>query len=159
MREYIYYFYPSYNISYTETYEEKDQLIDNNMDIHTINSNTISLYNNSLNNTDTKINLDNEFIFLINFFFYILLIFCGIILYTTIIKCFKKQPTNNNTNTLTSNIILLDKEENETCSICLILFQNDDEITRLNCGHLFHTHCVNQWISNKNNCPLCRINI
>jgi hypothetical protein len=40
------------------------------------------------------------------------------------------------------------------CSICLTEIETDKKA--LNCGHLFHGDCVNQWLAQKNNCPLCR---
>ena len=43
------------------------------------------------------------------------------------------------------------------CAICL----NEVRSTRTNppirCGHMFHTHCLEEWKSKgKNTCPLCR---
>jgi hypothetical protein len=43
------------------------------------------------------------------------------------------------------------------CAICL----NDVRSTRTNppirCGHMFHSHCLEEWKSKgKNTCPLCR---
>lgn len=40
-----------------------------------------------------------------------------------------------------------------TCSICL---ENNPEHTMINCGHLFHKECIDQWIKIKPICPLCR---
>ena len=152
MKEYIYYFYPEYNLTYSSNHlsQQQHKTHTNNSILHNINLNNLTL-----NNT-IPYEQENDFVFLLNFFSFTLLIFCFAALYVITIKCFTKQP---NTNTLTSNVILLDKEEEEICSICLIFFKNGDQISRLNCGHLFHTNCVNKWISNKKNCPLCRINI
>ena len=37
-------------------------------------------------------------------------------------------------------------------------FKDDDEITPLPCHatHYFHTECIEQWLSEKEECPLCR---
>ena len=35
-----------------------------------------------------------------------------------------------------------------------MLFDND--ITTLECGHQFHTTCINEWLQQRDNCPLCR---
>jgi len=42
------------------------------------------------------------------------------------------------------------------CSICLI---EDNDFIKLKCGHNFHINCINKWLKEKFNCPLCRINI
>ena len=44
-----------------------------------------------------------------------------------------------------------------TCSICL----NEVKSTRANpptrCGHMFHSHCLQEWKNQgKNTCPICR---
>ena len=43
------------------------------------------------------------------------------------------------------------------CSVCLgdiNLF--DKEVSVLNCGHFFHSHCLNNWLVQQMNCPECR---
>ena len=43
------------------------------------------------------------------------------------------------------------------CSVCLgdiNLF--DKEVSILNCGHLFHANCLNDWLVQQMNCPECR---
>ena len=43
------------------------------------------------------------------------------------------------------------------CSVCLAdinLF--DKEVSILNCGHFFHSHCLNDWLAQQMNCPECR---
>ena len=44
-----------------------------------------------------------------------------------------------------------------TCSICHedIDFI-DEEVSVLNCGHLFHQKCLKRWFENKSTCPECR---
>jgi hypothetical protein len=45
----------------------------------------------------------------------------------------------------------------EKCSICLLDFKLNDNISLLNkCGHKFHSECLNIWISQKNVCPFCK---
>lgn len=47
------------------------------------------------------------------------------------------------------------KKEQDICSICLcVLFNSDNLIT--SCKHTFHKKCINRWIIQNNNCPLCR---
>ena len=40
------------------------------------------------------------------------------------------------------------------CCICLQELKND--ILKLNCNHLFHCKCINNWTNKKNTCPICR---
>ena len=43
------------------------------------------------------------------------------------------------------------------CSICLNQVNTDSEdYTTLDCGHTFHTRCINMWLNNNNTCPNCR---
>ena len=49
-------------------------------------------------------------------------------------------------------------DENE-CIICMMPFNEDDLITKLNCDgkHFYHTSCIEGWIKQGNNqCPVCR---
>ena len=50
-------------------------------------------------------------------------------------------------------------EKEKDCSICLTKFQINEEIRRLPCLHIFHKKCIDQWLSNKRNCPYCRFEI
>ena len=47
-----------------------------------------------------------------------------------------------------------------TCSICHedINF-SCEEISVLNCGHLFHQKCLKQWLNTSSTCPECRISV
>ena len=47
------------------------------------------------------------------------------------------------------------KENINICSYCLELL-DFFEITKTNCGHSFHTKCLNDWKIKSNNCPNCR---
>ena len=51
----------------------------------------------------------------------------------------------------------------ENCSICLSditteeqINKNQEIIKQLNCGHNFHTECINEWTKLNNTCPICR---
>ena len=46
------------------------------------------------------------------------------------------------------------------CSVCLgdiNLFNK--EVSILNCGHFFHSHCLNRWLTQQMNCPECRAKV
>ncbi len=54
-------------------------------------------------------------------------------------------------------------ENDMDCSICSTNFNelnNEDskckEITKLTCGHYFHTECIKEWDTKGSGCPLCR---
>ena len=42
------------------------------------------------------------------------------------------------------------------CSICLETFINEEPLVQLKCKHIYHTHCIDDWLGRKENCPLCR---
>lgn len=44
------------------------------------------------------------------------------------------------------------------CAICLGDFHDDQLITPLSCDirHFFHFECIQQWMKQKNECPLCK---
>jgi type II secretory pathway pseudopilin PulG len=48
----------------------------------------------------------------------------------------------------------------EMCCICLDQFEEkgDDLVAQLDCNskHVFHVKCLNEWIKNKCECPMCR---
>ena len=41
---------------------------------------------------------------------------------------------------------------------CLIV-HNMYILNELKCGHKYHNTCIDDWIKNNNNCPLCRLSI
>lgn len=50
-----------------------------------------------------------------------------------------------------------DKLLNERCPICLVDYEVEDTCRRLQCSHIFHKDCVDEWlITSHNSCPLCR---
>lgn len=51
------------------------------------------------------------------------------------------------------------KEKNKDCSICLTDFNEEDDVSIINCNHLFHNNCIEEWTKYKKDCPICRDNI
>jgi len=48
----------------------------------------------------------------------------------------------------------------KTCSICLEPFTVGEPIRSLpNCGHIFHSDEIDNWLSRKNSCPNCRVSV
>ncbi len=54
------------------------------------------------------------------------------------------------------------RNDENTCSICYVEYQMEDDVTPLSCNpnHYFHTKCIEEWIKRgHNSCPLCRLPI
>ena len=48
----------------------------------------------------------------------------------------------------------------EGCSICFDDFEEtDSDWARLPCSHVFHYHCIAQWLERSRTCPLCRLDV
>ena len=48
----------------------------------------------------------------------------------------------------------------ENCSICLDEYEEREEVCKLNCGHKYHSQCIDKWLSMGNMvCPYCRAHI
>ncbi|KAI3448117.1 hypothetical protein Pfo_004782 [Paulownia fortunei] len=45
----------------------------------------------------------------------------------------------------------------EPCCICQEDYVAGDDIGKLDCGHEFHTSCIEQWLTLKNICPICKL--
>ena len=42
------------------------------------------------------------------------------------------------------------------CVVCLSMYEKNEGLRRLPCGHCFHSDCVGQWLMGKDFCPYCR---
>lgn len=58
-------------------------------------------------------------------------------------------------NNLNTNINKEIDDEAVCCTICMIKINNGDKIGEIPCKHIFHTHCLKQWLCRRNVCPLC----
>lgn len=46
------------------------------------------------------------------------------------------------------------------CAVCLNEFQEEEKLRIIpNCAHVFHIDCIDIWLQNNANCPLCRTSI
>ena len=59
------------------------------------------------------------------------------------------------TNINYSDIENKDKYDN-SCSICLVEFEDTSDIGITNCEHIFHKDCITEWSRYKKDCPVCR---
>lgn len=49
--------------------------------------------------------------------------------------------------------------ERDCCAICLVEYQDGDEISwshNSSCGHAFHHDCIIEWLLTRDECPCCR---
>ncbi|KAJ6634235.1 E3 ubiquitin-protein ligase [Pseudolycoriella hygida] len=53
----------------------------------------------------------------------------------------------------------IEEDEGEKCTICLSLFEIENDVRRLPCMHLFHMDCVDRWLVTNKHCPICRVDI
>lgn len=50
--------------------------------------------------------------------------------------------------------------DDDLCLICSCDYRENPNITTINnCSHKFHTQCLERWLSNHRNCPICRGNV
>ena len=62
-----------------------------------------------------------------------------------------------NPNTINQNSATNDAIEPNMCAICRVNFEENDVIRTLNnCGHYFHSNCIDNWLELRNTCPICR---
>ena len=57
--------------------------------------------------------------------------------------------------TTTKHIKLTSKKAEELCVICQDDFKENNERSKLQCGHIYHKCCIKEWIKHKKTCPLC----
>jgi len=75
----------------------------------------------------------------------------------------ESKTVERNNNPIDFNIIkyedIENKEDNKECSICLVDYENEDDISMTNCKHVFHNKCIVEWSRYKDDCPICRFNL
>jgi hypothetical protein len=49
------------------------------------------------------------------------------------------------------------KEDNESCNICMSEFEDGEKIKMVSCKHKFHSECIKEWVLRNPTCPCCRI--
>ncbi|CAM9883405.1 unnamed protein product, partial [Hapterophycus canaliculatus] len=50
----------------------------------------------------------------------------------------------------------MENMEDESCAICLVDYEAEDELRKLPCEHAFHKPCVDSWLTVNASCPNCR---
>jgi hypothetical protein len=57
---------------------------------------------------------------------------------------------------LGNNICSVEDPVNSDCSICLELIDIEQRYTKLQCNHVYHRDCIQNWLIIRASCPLCR---
>jgi hypothetical protein len=52
-----------------------------------------------------------------------------------------------------------DSDLSEECPICKCNYLINEYKTTLNCKHAYHKKCINKWLKDSINCPICRTDI
>lgn len=73
----------------------------------------------------------------------------------------KKQGSSTNKNGATVSDTESQRNNKDSCAICLDDLQTGQMVKALACSHKFHSKCINFWLKRKLKCPLCkeRINL
>ncbi|XP_072174336.1 uncharacterized protein [Diadema setosum] len=75
---------------------------------------------------------------------------------------YKRHQRENDSSQETGEVegaVKIEDDDMEKCTICLSYFEDDEEVRRLPCMHLFHAECVDQWLVTNKRCPICRVDI
>ena len=59
----------------------------------------------------------------------------------------------------TTEITKQQVEDGANCSICITLLEEGETVSKLLCQHLYHTHCIIEWLKENRTCPICRKNL
>ncbi|KAL7687386.1 putative Zinc finger, RING-type, kelch-type beta propeller [Plasmopara halstedii] len=50
-------------------------------------------------------------------------------------------------------------ENEDICPICLIDFEDGEDVRNLPCKHIFHVTCIDEWLKRNTSCPMCKCNV
>lgn len=50
-------------------------------------------------------------------------------------------------------------KEQDECPICKEMYQEEEVIKELHCGHIYHTECIERWLELEKKCPCCNTEI
>tara|TARA_B110000858_G_C17369429_1_gene278826 strand:- start:19 stop:513 length:495 start_codon:yes stop_codon:yes gene_type:complete len=138
----------------------KDHINDDDVDEH-VNSQQIIIHHNV---TEIPVNY-----IMVNPILLLGILICSFSLSYYAIKYLYKlklvYDTTKNTNNIINvdglnTLIVCEELPDNSCSVCLEIFNNEDIIKQLKCKHIFHKKCLEPWLNNNNNnCPLCRRDI
>ena len=102
--------------------------------------------------------------------FIIIVLICIAIFYYSLVKdrrILNREINNNLNNQQITQVNLINVSEissstttrGDDCVICLESMTLNDELLKLRCGHIFHKDCLIPWLVQKQECPLCRLQL
>ena len=50
-------------------------------------------------------------------------------------------------------------EEKDKCPICITELEDNVEIRKMPCDHIFHPRCIDTWLSTNSQCPICKFEV
>lgn len=56
-------------------------------------------------------------------------------------------------------VLYKETEKSQACELCLDIFNEGDSVKTLECMHVFHARCIDNWMRSEAKCPVCNINI
>ena len=68
-------------------------------------------------------------------------------------------PTNTNTNNDDDNDNTDENNDDVSCRICLLEYEEGDVLRLLPCFHKYHKDCVDKWFKMGDKCPICKTSI
>ena len=63
---------------------------------------------------------------------------------------------NNNNKIKNNDCYSANKYHINNCVICFEKFKLNEKIIKLNCFHIFHKECIENWLNKNNICPVCK---
>ena len=63
---------------------------------------------------------------------------------------------NNNHKIKNNDCYNVNKYHINNCVICFENFKVNEKIIKLNCFHIFHKECIENWLNKNNICPVCK---
>ncbi|CAO3677361.1 E3 ubiquitin-protein ligase rnf13 [Rhizopus azygosporus] len=104
--------------------------------------------------------LQQEYTETINWPFVILFSPCAILLITYAYCKVRQGVKRRRQLSIVSNLgvkLYHDQKEEESCSICLQEYKENDSLRLLPCQHQFHKDCIDAWLLTQNGwCPICK---
>ena len=60
---------------------------------------------------------------------------------------------------ITEEVYIGDNDDGDICAVCQSEFAKEENVSTLECNHLFHFTCIEEWGRYKPECPTCRRDI
>ena len=52
-----------------------------------------------------------------------------------------------------------EQEQANCCCVCLEAYEKEDRCRKMACAHIFHQTCIDRWLSQHRQCPVCRAEV